>query len=116
MSPQLIRNLRGLLLLVAGLTLVTSPFLKLGIEITNQSCAPAGDYCATTVKTLYPFKSTCTIRVTAQGSNPADAPGPRHYMRRKACIEGETKTEWNENGVTITTPEGPTTIPQADFM
>lgn len=115
MSPQLIRTLRALLFVVAGLVLVTSPFMKLGVEITNKNCAPAGDYCAATVKTLYPFKSTCTIRVTAQGTDLAGGPGPRHYMHRKACAEGATTTEWKENGVTMTAPEGPVTIPKADF-
>ena len=122
MSPQLIRTLRALLFLVAGLVLVTSPFLKLGLTVTNRSCSPAeyaddafAPYCAATIKTLYPFKSTCAIHVVKQADDIAGGYGIRRFTGPRACAPGGTTVEWRAEAVILTTPDGPVTIAKDDF-
>lgn len=120
MSPQTIRTLRALLMLVAGLVLVTSPFVKIGFDITNKSCSPQpydafGPYCAGTVKTLYAFKHTCAIRIVKQADDLSGGYGTRQYTAPKSCAEGATTIDWREDAVIITTPEGPVTVPKTNF-
>jgi hypothetical protein len=123
MSPQLYRNLRALMMLVAGLVLVASPFMKLGVNIVTKSCSPPeyaydafAPYCAATIQARYPFKSTCAIHVIKQVDDIIDGYGVRQFIAPKACREGATKIEWMADNVTVTTPDGPTVIPKDDFI
>jgi len=122
MSPKLYRTLRALMMLVAGLVLVASPFITLGVNIVTKSCSPAeraydafAPYCAATIKTLYPFKSTCAIHVVKQADDIIDGYGIRQFTAPKACRDGATTIEWMADNVTITTPDGPIVIPQGEF-